>query len=299
MNDDTNPISAYLALILAVSLWGSSFVAMKIALAVYDPAVVIFMRLLLASGVFAIVFRRIRGVTYQKGDWKWFALMAFFEPYLYFFFEGYAIRYTTASQAGMITAILPLMTAVTARFILSERVRGRTWAGFIISICGVVWLTLAGEPEPGAPNPMLGNFLEVLAMASACGYFIILKRLTATYDPWYVSAMQAFLGCLYFLPTLALPVVDKPDVFDPLAVGMIAFLGLVVSLGAYGLYNFGVSRMPVSQATAFINLIPVVAVVTGWALLGEQFNSWQWAAAALVMFGVWLSQSGRRRRARQ
>ncbi|MCY1555114.1 EamA-like transporter family protein [compost metagenome] len=68
------------------------------------------------------------------------------------------------------------------------------------------------------------------------------------------------------------------------------YLGIVVTVGAYGLYNFGVSRLPASQASGFINLIPVFTLVFAMLLLGESLNAMQMLAAALVFVGVALSQ---------
>ena len=68
------------------------------------------------------------------------------------------------------------------------------------------------------------------------------------------------------------------------------YLGAVITLGAYGCYNFGVSKLPASQATAFINLIPVFTVILGWLVLVEKFNFMQYLAAATVFAGVVLSQ---------
>ena len=61
-------------------------------------------------------------------------------------------------------------------------------------------------------------------------------------------------------------------------------------MGAYGLYNFGVSKLPASQASIFINLIPVFSVFWAWALLSEKFTWLQFVSAALILIGVWISQ---------
>lgn len=69
-----------------------------------------------------------------------------------------------------------------------------------------------------------------------------------------------------------------------------AYLGVVVTVGAYGLFNFGVSRLPASQATAFTNLIPLFTLVFAAVLLGERLSAEQMVAAGLVFVGVLLSQ---------
>lgn len=285
----------FISLLMASLLWASSFIALKMAFTAYDPMFVIFARMALASLCFIFFLKRFSPVDYRPGDLKYLGFMALCEPCLYFLFEAQALNLTTASQAGMITAMLPLMVAVTARAFLNERITRRTVTGFILAIVGTIWLSLAGAPAPGAPNPVLGNFLEFLAMVCAVGYMTTLKHLSSRYSPFFLTAVQAFVGSLFFFPILFLPQVALPLAAPPLATAAVIYLGTVVTLGAYGCFNFGVSRVPVSQATAFVNLIPVFAVLMGWWILGETFTPAQYAAAAVVLFGVFYSQDRAKR----
>jgi drug/metabolite transporter (DMT)-like permease len=70
----------------------------------------------------------------------------------------------------------------------------------------------------------------------------------------------------------------------------LAFLGGGVTLGAFGLYNWALSRIPASRDAAFINLVSVVAVAAGWLLMGEPLTPLQCLAALAVAGGVGLSQ---------
>jgi drug/metabolite transporter (DMT)-like permease len=283
-----------ISLLAATLLWASSFVALKIAFAHFDPMVVIFGRMLVGSLCFLFLPATFRGLAYRPGDLRRIALMALCEPCLYFIFEAKAIENTTASQAGMITAILPLLVAVVARLVLKEHLTRRTLIGFFIAIAGVVWLSLAAKADVTAPNPLLGNFYEFLAMVCATGYVIQLKQLTSRYNPFFLTAVQAFAGSIFFFPLMFLPPTTLPTHFSLTGVAAVVYLGAFITLGAYGCYNYGVSRIPVSQATAFINLIPVFAVILGWLILGETFTGSQYLAAAIVFWGVYLSQDRRR-----
>lgn len=69
-----------------------------------------------------------------------------------------------------------------------------------------------------------------------------------------------------------------------------AMLCLVVTVGAYGLYNFAVSRLPANQASAFVNLIPLFTLLFAVLLLGERLTGQQVFGATLVFAGVALSQ---------
>lgn len=290
-----HPLLPTISLTTATLIWGSSFIVMKYTFAVIDPMVVIFGRMAVASICFLALIPRLGGFTYQRGDIWLLVGMALFEPCFYFIFEVQALVHTTASQAGMVTATLPLMVAVTARLFLGERISRRTFVGFVMAVGGVIWLSLAADSTESAPNPALGNLLEALAMVCAAGYITLLKHLTQRYGPLVLTAIQAFVGCIFFFPFLWLPSTEIPTQWPLPAVGAIVYLGAAVTLCAYGLYNYGVSRVPASQASVFINLIPVFAVVMGVIFLSERFEFWQYPAGLLVFAGVYVSQDRRKK----
>ena len=280
-----------ISLVAATVLWASSFIALKLAFRSYDPMFVIFGRMAVASVCFLLFLPGfLKKIDYRKGDIRRIAFMALCEPCLYFIFEAKAIENTTASQAGMICATLPLIMAVAAWIFLKEKISRRMAAGFFLALVGALWLSVSAESSENAPNPMLGNFLEFLAMVCAVGYITTCKYLTARYSPFFLTALQALVGAVFFLPLALFPTSSFPTQFEPTATMAVVYLGAVVTLGAYGCYNFGVSKLPASQATAFINLIPVFTVILGWLILDEKFNSMQYLAAATVFVGVILSQ---------
>ncbi len=281
----------------AMVLWASSFIALKLAFASYDPMVVIFGRMITASLCFALGAHFIKVNPLRKEDLKFLIFMVVCEPCLYFLFEASAIENTAASQAGMITAMLPLMVAIAAGIYLKEVVTGRTIAGFLVAIMGACLLSLAAEVNVNAPNPVLGNFYEFLAMVCATGYTISLKRLSLRYDPVFLTALQAFTGSIFYLPFLFLPTTALPIRFDAVPALSIVYLGIFVTMGAYGLYNYAVSKVPASQAAAFVNLIPVFTVILSRIILGENFTALQYVASAIVIAGVFMSQDMTRRKA--
>lgn len=138
-------VRAGLALFGAVLLWSSSFIALKIAVSAFDPMVMVFGRML--SSLVALMLLRVtvwrraeapmlldRRVT--RREWKYIVLLALCEPCFYFVFEGYAMIYTTASQAGMVVAALPLAVVVAAWLLLGERPHRRVWIGFVLAVVG-------------------------------------------------------------------------------------------------------------------------------------------------------------------
>lgn len=278
------------ALLTAMILWSSSFIALKIAMREYHPLVLIFLRMTIASVMFGLLWRNFRHVTYRKGDWKLLLFMAFCEPCLYFVFEGFALLYTSASQAGMIVSVMPLLVAVAAFLYLGERLSRRAWCGFFVAIAGVIWLTVAGKETENAPRPLLGNMLEFFAMVSATGYIIAAKRLSAHYPPLFITAVQSWVGCIFFFPLAMLPFASWPSGFPVVETAAVLYLGIVVTLGGYGLYNYGVSKLPAGQASAWGNAIPVFTLIMGHLFLGDTLTAPQYAASVLVLAGVCMSQ---------
>lgn len=290
----TSSPTATLCLILAMLLWASSLSALKIAFTSYHPMQVIFGRMLIASLCFVPFIRSFSRISWQRHDIRYLLLMAFFEPCLYFLLEAGALENTSASQAGMMTAFLPLLVAIGAWLVLKEEIGRLTLVGFLVAICGAALLSLTAESTAAASAPLLGNILELGAMACAAGYTLCLKHLSGRYPPLLLTAVQAFVGTLFFALFLAKPGVGLPLHWDHWPGLAIIYLGTLTTFGAYGLYNFGVSRIPANQAAAFVNLIPVFSLVFGFWLLGEDLSRGQWLASLLVFTGVYLSQRGGR-----
>jgi len=283
---------AVATLLGAIVLWAGSFVALKIAFRSCDPYFVIFGRMAVATCCALLFFRQIRCAAYQKGDWVYLLALGLCEPCLYFVFEAKALMLTSASQAGMITALLPVMVAVGAWMIFKESMTWRTVAGFGLAVSGVCLLTVGGGATESAPNPPLGNFYEFLAMVTATGYTLVLKRLSCRYSPLFLTFVQSVAGAIFFAFLMWACGVSIPESVSKEAALTIIYLGVFVTFGAYFCYSFAMVRMPAGQATAFVHLIPVLTFFFGWLILGEVFEPIQFGAGAMVIAGVFISQNG-------
>lgn len=286
-----NQVRAHAALLLAMLIWGSTFMAMKVVVTEISPMVVVFLRMIIGSVVFLGMWKWIRTrVEYRQGDWKYLCAMALFEPCLYFVFEGLALQYTSAGQAGMVTAMMPLMVAVGAFVFLQEKMSKRQLSGFLLAMAGVVWMTLGSVQNEHASNPWLGNFLEFLAMVAAVGYTLMMKRLTERYPAIFLTAMQSFVGAVFFLPLAAAS--EWPETITTEQWGILFYLGVVVTLWGYGLFNYSLTYVKATVAVAYINLLPAISLMYAMVFLGERLNIEQWMAIAVIFLGVYLSRGG-------
>lgn len=283
-------ILPFLSLFVGMVLWGSSFVAFKYAVMFFDPIVVVFARMIISALLFLLVLPLWRPRNLRREDLGFMVFMALCEPCFYFVFEGQALTMTSASQAGMVAATLPVLVAVCAGFFLGERLSARSWSGLVLALAGVIWVSVSGVATESSPRPLMGNFLELLAMLCAAGYTVSMKQLCARYSPWFLTAVQSLVGTVFFLPLLLLPSTALPVAF-PIGPSLaVLYLCVCISIGAYGLYNYGISKLPAWQASAFVNLIPVFSMLLGWLCLGEQLTAWQLVGVAVVFAGVLLCQ---------
>ncbi len=271
-------------------VWGSSFIALKSAMADLGEFTVIFLRMLVASLCFIYFIKGFLKYKFTKSDIKYILLLAAFEPCLYFIFEAKALLYTSASQAGMITSLMPLITAMAAGYFLKEIISKQLIFGSLIAMIGVVWLSVQATTTASAPNPMLGNFLELCAMVCAAGYTIVARYLSEKFSALFITAIQAFIGAIFFLPFFIYEYATRDMTFSVEAVSWVVYLGVVVTLGGYGLYNFALTKIEASKAAMFVNLIPVFTLILAFLILGEQFTVQGLIASATIMSGVILSQ---------
>ncbi len=281
---------ATLSLVLAMALWGSSFIAMKYAVNGIEPEAAMFLRMLVTVICCGLLWHWVRKFEYKAGDWKPLLIMSLAEPCLYFLFEAHAMKYTSASQAGVLTACLPLMVAVIAFIALKERASKYTFIGFTVCIVGSIGLTLASPIDSHAPNAILGNSLEALAMLCAAVYTISVKYLSTRYSPLSLIGIQSLAGTLFFALLLPLGPREPFAALNTEAALSIIYLGMFVTLGAYGLYNLALSQVSVLKVAAFTNLIPIFTLFLSAVILRERLELAQWAAVACVFLGVYISQ---------
>lgn len=289
----TADVMALVSLAGAMLLWSGTFIAIKTSLEYFHPVILMCLRMTCSSLCMLPLLRGWAHKTrYTKGDWRIILVLILAEPCLYFIFEGYALRYTTASQAGLVTALLPLLVGVSAFLVLKERLCAKVWTGFVLAVLGVLLLTLAGEETETAPNPVLGNMLEFCAMSVACVYTLCVRKLPL-YSPFFITAMQSVGGMVFFASLSLFGPFSFPAELPPLRALFAVFFLSFASIVAYGLYNTGIARIGAGRAAAMTSLIPALTLLMGIVFLGESLTPAQCLALVPLCCGVVLSQLSR------
>lgn len=276
---------------LAALIWSSSFIALKIALNTMHPMSIIFFRMLLASLIFLGFYKNFRNLHINKEDLKYIIFMVVCEPGFYFVFEIKALEFTSASQAGVITSTMPLLTAIGAGIFLKEKITKILIFGSLLAMAGAIWLSVSANVESYAPNPLLGNTLEALAMVCGAGYALSLKHLSKKFSAIFLTAAQAFGGVIFFLPLSIFEWQSLGFAIDMESFLAVVYLGIAVTMGGYGLFNYALTLAPASKISSFINLIPAFTIILAFIILNERLNTSQIIATGVIFLGVFISQN--------
>jgi len=271
-------------------MWGTSFAVTKSAYAVLSPMVVVWLRMIAGLIAFLPLFFFVKRPQYRHGDWKRLGLSMLFLPCLYFALEGFALKFTSSNQAGVISAIMPLTVVVIAWVFLRDRPQARTVAAAVVSVIGVVVLSTTGNSQLSAPNPLLGNLLELGAMLAAAGATLTIKDLTTRYDPLLLAGLQMASGSIFFTPLAIASGPVEWATIPATAWLSVVYLGVGCGFAAFWMYNSGLRRLPASRAALAINVIPAVALLTGWLALKETMSIPQILACTLIIGAVVYAQ---------
>lgn len=282
-------ILTYLALAMAVLFWGFSFVATKIALQSFTPFCLIFFRFIAASLFFVLLFNRYGFPPLTRRNFRHLAVLAVFQPGLYFTFETIGLQYTSATKTSLIIATIPVVVLLFSLIFLKERLRLLNALGVAISLVGVSLLIFGGD-STGLAGSLFGDLLIFGAVFSASIYMIMTRRLGQSISPVQITGMQIIFGAVIFFPAFLwdLPRLHWSEVTNESLIALVA-LTLFATIGAFLCYNYALSRIAAARAAVCINAIPLVTTFGAWLLLDERLTALQGIGGAIVLGAVYLA----------
>jgi len=281
----------YSLLMASMAFWGCSFVWYKMAYLWFKPITVVFFRLTVSSSLL-FLFARMAGKLQKvhKHDLPLFILVAFFEPFLYFLGESFGMQLVSSTLASILIATIPLFTPVAAFFLYKEKLSLLNISGIIISLAGVILVVCSNHLN--WKSSATGILLISLAVFSAVGYSMAVKKVTERFNPFTIVAWQNGIGALFFLPLFLLHDLPKIDFailqwhsFVPLL-----YLTFFASILAFVFFVYGVSKIGVTKANIFTNAVPVFTAIFAWLTLKEELGLVKIAGMAIVLSGIIMSQ---------
>jgi drug/metabolite transporter (DMT)-like permease len=282
-------VSVFL-LVLTMLIWGGTYVVTKAGLDELPPMLFALLRFGVASAVLVPLALWRGGLAkLARRSWWTLLLMATAGVGLYYIGFNLALHYTTASQGALVQSSIPAITAIMAVIWLRERLPPRRIVGIALAMAGVILVVARGSSDGGARDPLIGNLL-MFGTVLAWGVYTMLAKRVAKLDPILVVTAVSVLGGLLLIP--AALVEGRLGVAMRISLpnwGRIVYLGALASAGGYLFYNRALRDLEASQVGTFVNLVPVIGVVSGVVVLGETITPLALLGGALVIGGVWIS----------
>ncbi len=288
-----DPVAIFAAIGMAF-FFGFSFIFTRSALEYIEPIHFLGFRFLLAALV--VNFLRLIGIikiNIPLRRWKEIMILAFFQPVLYFICETIGIQMTSASEGGMMVALIPIFTVTMAAIFLGEKTPWPQVFSIILSVTGVLIIGFMQATQEIGQN--FFGLLVLLGAPFSGGAFSNLSRyFSRNFKPIELTYIMMNVGAVFFLGLSLVQHLYRGQWSDflqpleePVVLAAIFYLAIFSSVVAFFLINFALSRLPASQVSAFPSLTTLIAVSSGVLILGENLYWFHLLGAVLIIFGVW------------
>lgn len=276
-------MKAHLALAAAAAIWGLSYLFTKVALRDMGPFELAAIRTALAAVLFLPALLRARGSIGVRDG----LVLGGLGITLYYAGFNVGLQDARATDAGVIQAAIPAATALVAIPLLGERGTLWSWLGIALSTLGVV--LLVGGTSASGTGSLTGNLWIVLSVAVWAVYSAVARRIARRAASTAITAATLVYGAALCVPLAAVELTTIVPRVTPEGLAAVLFLAAFASALGYWLWAFGLSRVEAGRASAYLNLLPLVAAVSGALVLGESVGALELAAGAVIVSGVALA----------
>ncbi len=285
---------------VAALAWGTTGVATRAALnAGVPPIGMVALRSALAAIVLYGIMR-LRGISVSrdKATWVTGIMAGVFQLSAPFVLFTLAYQYASAGFVGLLVALIPIGTAVTAHFMLpDEPLHVAKVVGLVVAFAGVAFLLLSGDSGLSTGGqPLLAAVLSVAAVASISFASVFTKGRPGGYDPIALTWMQFVVGVVLLLPLMVVSE-GTPVGITGWGWTLIVYLTIAGSVLPFLLFYWALKHATSTKASLVGYLVPLVALAGGIVLLDERLEAGIAVGGLLIFVGVVLADRAERRSA--
>ena len=274
------------AVATTVVLWGSAFVAIRVALRGYGPIELAAGRYVVASVLFGVVMVVMRPKVPRRTHLPRIVVLGVTGFALYNFALNIGEQTINAGAAALIVTIVPLFTALLAVVFLGEAVRSQLVLGLLISFGGSALIALG---EGGGVRFESGALFLLVAAISLASYFVLQKPLLGELRGIEVTAYAVWAGTVLMLPG-TLGAADQLTTAPAEATLSMIYLGVFPGALAYVTWAYALAHRPAAQLAQYLYGAPVVSAVLGFVLINETLPLLALIGGALTLAGVIVGQ---------
>lgn len=275
-------------------IWGFSFLFTKETLDHTSPLQLLGFRFGVAALLLTILERfKIIRLNLKGKPVSALFLLALFQPGLYFMGETWGVKWTSASEAGMVIALVPVAITTLAAVFLKEKLNPKQILSVAASVLGVI-IIVSAQGNLRFGEHLWGIWALFLAVLAAGVYSILARHSSTKFTPLEITFVMMWMGTIIFnVLGIGQSIVEGSlaAYLKPLQMmsvwWAILYLGVLSSVLAFFLSNYMLALLPASQTAPIMNLITVVSVFAGVVFRGEQFGWIQALGITLIIIGVW------------
>lgn len=291
-----NKAVIYLLSVLAIVLWGMSYIWSDRLIALGVPISYFVPLRIFVAGIILLLFNILKKefrLIARKDIWK-FMLLSLFEPLIYFFCETYGIKETgSPTISAMIIASVPIFSVGAGFLFFKERISVINALGIAVTLGGICLVLLKQGGDEGVPqNFILGVVLLMIAVFSEVGHASLTKLLADGYKPQVIVMYQFLIGTVYFLPFFLTRGIENFDarlvsweVLEP-----ILCLAVLCSSLAFSLWAMAIKKLGVGKSSVFLAMMCVATALVAEVIGREHLSLLQWLGVLIAVLGIVLSQ---------
>jgi drug/metabolite transporter (DMT)-like permease len=289
---------AWLAFASVSLFWGTTYLAIRMALEAFPPMTLLALRFLLSGGIMLLA-GRLRGWAFPTGrplwraSWQGLLVLGLGNSCLVV-----AETWIPSGMAALIITLSPFwLVGMDAAMTGGERLHAPTLAGMGVGLAGVLLLLGPDAWRGGASSSLWKGFLILQLGSVGWNLGSLLQRRAAGAMPAMVSgSIHQFAVGLAFLPLAILS--GPPAEWKPRSVLALLWLVVFGSIVGYTSYIYALERLPVAVVGLYNYINPIVAVILGWWFYREPFGPREAFAMLVIFAGVTIVKSVRRPPAR-
>jgi drug/metabolite transporter (DMT)-like permease len=275
------------AALVTVVLWASAFVAIRHLGDDFSPGPLTLGRLLVGSLVLGGVLVTRSPRWPSREHWPRLLVCGIGWFGIYNIALNAAERHVDAGTAAMLVNVGPILIAVLAGLLLGEGFPRQLVIGTAIAFAGVIVIGTATSSRDGSDT--WGVLLCVLAAIAYSIGVVAQKPLLASLSALEVTWLACTIGvvvCLPFAPQLVHETADA----STSAIGWVAYLGALPTALAFTTWAYALARTTAGRLGATTYLVPPVAILLGWSLLGETPVALAFVGGAMCLAGVYVTR---------
>jgi drug/metabolite transporter (DMT)-like permease len=290
---ESAPRTDWLALgaaLVTVALWASAFVGIRAVIDDFSPGALAVGRLLTGAAVLAVVVAIRRPARPSRRAVPFIVASGVLWFALYTVTLNAAERYVDAGTASMLVNVGPILIAILGGLFLAEGFPPRLFVGSAVAFAGAAVIGLATSASSTSSDPTLGIALCLLAAVAYAVGVVLQKPAVRDTPALTVTWLACTVGAVVLVP-FAPALVEETRSAAPESVAWMLYLGVFPTAVAFTTWAFALSRTTAGRLGSTTYLVPAIAIVLGWIILGEAPPVAAILGGAIAIGGVVIARS--------